>query len=144
MGPPVVMGADLSPSPPTISGPGDQQRNARYAYLVGRLRNRQMTMEEATELFGLMQGMLRQSELARQALMRVPPPPPRSGAPERPTTLAVPPPVSTASDDFFLLGILAMGAGAGLLAAMTKRLQDLAPPAPPPGRGRPDQGTETR
>ena len=52
--------------------------NARYAYLVARLRNRQMTMEEATELFNLMQGMLQTSESARVALLRIRRLPPRS------------------------------------------------------------------
>ena len=103
-------------------------RNARYAYLVGRLRNRQMTMEEATELFSIMQGMLQTSEAARAALMRVPVPAPqavtRAAPPPRP-----PAPPSGGGDDFLLLGILAMGAGAGLLAAMTKRIQGATPPA---------------
>ena len=105
----------------------DSTRNQRYAYLVGRLNNRQMTMEEATELFGIMQGMLRQSESARLALMRAVPPPPPSGA--RPPRPEAPPAGPAAADDFFLLGILAMGAGAGLLAAMSKRLQEATPPA---------------
>jgi hypothetical protein len=136
------MQADLSLPPPPAGGPTDAQRNARYSYLVGRLRNRQMTMEEATELFGLMQAMLRQSEAARQAMMRMTPPPPGPVPKERPA--APPAPVSSPSDDFFLLGILAMGAGAGLLAAMSRRLSDLTPPAPPPRRGRSDAGAATR
>ncbi len=133
------MAADLNSSPPSMTGAVEAQRNQRYAYLVGRLRNRQMTMEEATELFGLMQGMLRQSETARAALMRTIPPPANAGmreAPPRPAAVA-----TSASDDFFLLGILAMGAGAGLLAAMSKRLQDLTPPAPPEKPARPGSGS---
>jgi hypothetical protein len=130
LGAAAVMGPDYGGVAPPATSANDAQRNARYAYLVGRLRNRQMTMEEATELFGLMQGMLRQSEVARAALMRAPPPPPTS-----PTAPAVPRPVtgppSGGADDFFLLGLLAMGAGAGLLAALTRRMQDLTPPAPP-------------
>ena len=107
-------------------------RNQRYTYLVARLRNRQMTMEEATELYTIMDGMLRASEAGRLAAMRTMPSP--MVPPEKPMT---PPPsapaaaASSAGDDFFLLGILAMGAGAGLLAAMTKRMQDLVPSAPP-------------
>ncbi len=89
-----------------------------------------MTMEEATELFGIMDGMLRASEAARASLMRttaVAPVPTEAGSrPARPT----PPSGGGASDDFFLLGILAMGAGAGLLAAMARRLQDLPPISP--------------
>lgn len=97
-------------------------------------------MEEAIELYTLMDGMLRASEAARVAMLRAPPAAPTMpAAPERaPPPRAGPPPgaaaAATAGDDFFLLGILAMGAGAGLLAAMTKRMQDLAPPARPPER----------
>jgi len=123
-----------SATPPAAT---DAQRSQRYAYLVGRLNNRQMTMEEATELFNIMQGMIRQSEAARLALSRQPPPP--SGSGERPVMAASP--ASAASDDFFLLGILAMGAGAGLLAAMTKRLQDLTPTAPAERPSRAGPGT---
>lgn len=135
------MAADLTPPPTAVASMQDAQRNQRYVYLVGRLRNRQMTMEEATELFSLMQGMLRQSEAARAAMMRTIPSPAVSGARE---PLAGPAaPATAASDDFFLLGILAMGAGAGLLAAMSKRLQDLTPQAPPQKPGRPGSGAST-
>jgi len=89
-------------------------------------------MEEATELFNIMQGMLQNSEAARAALMRVPAsisssPPPSHPAPA-PRPAAGP---GGSSDDFLLLGILAMGAGAGLLAAMTKRIQDVTTPNGP-------------
>ncbi len=122
----------IAPDPNAPPPPGaTAQQNARYTYLVGRLRTRQITMEEATELFGLMQSLLRTSEQGRLALQRAamagaPPPPdvPASGA--RPRA----PPASGSGDDLFLVGLLAMGAGAGLLAAMTKRLQELAPAAP--------------
>ncbi|MGC2359611.1 MAG: hypothetical protein WA691_04825, partial [Thermoplasmata archaeon] len=58
---------------PGSTDPG--ARNQRYNYLVGRLRNRQLTMEEATELFTLMQAMLaRASEIARTAAYRAPTP----------------------------------------------------------------------
>ena len=113
---------DPTASPPPGASPA-AQRNSRYAYLVGRLRNRQMTMEEATELYGIMEGMLRTSEAARAALMRSPMALAPAEPPARPK--AAPPPSGGGSDEFFLLGILAMGAGAGLLAAMTKRLQEL-------------------
>jgi hypothetical protein len=121
---------DPTASPPTGSATS-AQRNSRYTYLVGRLRNRQMTMEEATELYTLMDGMLRSSEAARVALMRSAAT--TVAAPAEPALRpkATPGPASAASDDFFLLGILAMGAGAGLLAAMTKRLQEIPTGAPP-------------
>ena len=132
-----TMAADSSAGIP--GGGTEPARNQRYVYLVGRLHNRQMTMEEATELFGIMQVMIRQSEAARMALMRAVPPPPGPQVRER--VLAPPvPAASTASDDFFLLGILAMGAGAGLLAAMTRRLSDSTPPSAPIKPANPDSG----
>jgi hypothetical protein len=136
-----VMGPDLTATVPPSTGPGDAQRNARYVYLIARLKNRQMTMEEATELFTLMQGMLRQSEAARAAMMRLPPPP--SATPSARARPAVPP-SSINADDFLLLGVLAMGAGAGLLAALTKRMQELAPPANPAGKGSSGSGASSR
>lgn len=126
------MGAEVPG--PTSPGAPEAQRQARYNYLVGRLRSRQITMEEATELFALMQAMLRASEAARRisampAASQVP------GAPSRPPRLAAP---ATGADDMLLVGLLAMGAGAGLLAAMARRLAEAAPPASaerdPPGR----------
>jgi hypothetical protein len=120
-------------SPPSATDPAS--RNARYAYLVGRLRGRQITMEEATELFNLMQVSLARSESARLAAMaavssssgaaltRIPPPPPPSGGA-----------TASGSDDFLLVGLLAMGVGAGLMAALTKRIQELTPPPANSGR----------
>jgi len=103
-------------------------RSQRYNYLVGRLRSRQITMEEATELFTLMQGMLaRANELARVAAIRsqAAPAAAAAGLPSSPRIA----PATSGADDLFLVGILAMGAGAGLLAAMTKRIGDSTPPA---------------
>jgi len=120
-----------APDAPQPAAPpsGTAQQNSRYSYLAGRLRTRQITMEEATELFGLMQGMIRVSEQARIALQRSAI---AAGAATSTETPAVaprtPPMASGSSDDLFLVGLLAMGAGAGLMAAMAKRLQDLAPP----------------
>ena len=106
----------------------ENARNARHAQLVSRLQNRQITMEEATELFTIMQGMIQASEAARLALMRAPRPPTAAGhAPPAPRAPATPGGSST--DDLLLIGLLAMGAGAGLLAAMTKRIQDVTTPA---------------
>jgi hypothetical protein len=121
-----------NPAAPPATGAGGAP-NARYAYLVGRLRNRQITMEEATELFGIMQAMLRSAETARQLAIRaiqVAPPPPPVGGPTAPPPTPVRALANT-SDDFLLMGILAMGAGAGLLAALTKRIQE--GPVPPSG-----------
>ena len=128
LGSPAVF-PDPTASPPTGSATS-AQRNTRYAYLVGRLRNRQMTMEEATELYGIMDGMLRTSEAARAALVRSSSTVVAVEAAPRPKPAAPPP--SAGSDDFLLMGILAMGAGAGLLAAMSKRLSDGPSSAPEP------------
>jgi hypothetical protein len=106
--------------------------NQRYGYLSGRLRNRQITMEEATELFALMQALIaRANEAARIAALRAaaptgPLPPPGGAPPPMPRA----PPVASSADDFLLVGLLAMGAGAGLLAALSKRIGDPNPPAP--------------
>lgn len=115
-------------------------RNARYTYLVGRLRTRQITMEEATELFGFQQAALARLEAARLAAVAqanvasgapsstaLPPPPPRPG------------PAVSGSDDFLILGLLTMGAGAGLLAAMTRKIQDSSAPATPPRKTAPSK-----
>jgi hypothetical protein len=99
-------------------------------------------MEEATELFTIMQSMIQTSEAARAALMRVPPPP----APVGPAAVAPPPtsPAPGGGDDLLLVGLLAMGAGAGLLAAMAKRIQEATPPAAPTTNSRPVPVAATR
>jgi len=81
-------------------------------------------MEEATELFTLMQAMLQTSEAARLALMRTSTTPtPAVPAPPSPSSSPVTPTVTGNLDDLLLVGLLAMGAGAGLLAANAKRVQ---------------------
>jgi hypothetical protein len=108
------------PSAPAASAP-EPTSPARYGYLVARLRNRQITMEEATELFGVLQGMLRDSQTARVRLertMAAPPPAPTSAAPR------TPPSTGGKSDDLLLLGLLALGAGAGLGAAFARRWKE--------------------
>ncbi|HXQ49271.1 MAG TPA: hypothetical protein VN842_05825 [Thermoplasmata archaeon] len=121
------------PNNPSAPAPAAANPNARYTYLVGRLRARQVTMEEATELFGIMQAMLQRSESGRQALMAAS----RSrgvSAVSAPSAAPAPrtPPAAGSSDDMMLLGLLAMGAGAGLVAALSKRiLEGPSPPLPP-------------
>lgn len=124
---------------PSASG-GSANPGGRHTYLVGRLRARQITMEEATELFGIMQGMLQRSEAGRQALMAAS----RSRGVSAVTTPSAPPAPRTpttvgSSDDMLLFGLLAMGAGAGLVAALAKRIQDGAPPLVTP----PSEPTES-
>ncbi len=103
----------------------------RYNHLIERLRNRQITMEEATELFGLMNAMLRASEAARLAQGAPPAAETKPHVPHRPSP---PGPTVPAPDDLIVAGILAMGAGAGLLAAITKRMAENA--AAPASGGR--------
>ena len=117
----------------------DSARNTRYAYLVGRLNNRQITMEEATELFAVMQEMLQMSEAARLALARVPPPPrppTPSGAPA-PSAAPAPAPSGMTGDDLLMAGLLAIGAGAALIAAMAQKAQGAPPGGGPTPASRP-------
>lgn len=105
----------------------------RYNFLMERLRNRQITMEEATELFGIMQGMIRASEAARLAAAAATAAPPAEGKPHPPAPKKTAGAEIPLPDDLLAAGILALGAGAGILAAITKRM---AESAPPPARGR--------
>jgi hypothetical protein len=119
---------NAAPPPPASTPGAGSGTGSRYNYLVSRLRNRQITMEEATELFALMQGMIaRANEVARATAMRTPSSPaiPVAPVPEAPKLATAP----STSDDLLLVGILAMGAGAGLLAALSKRMGE--PPAAP-------------
>jgi len=134
-------GASSAPAgapPPAPPGTPEGQRQTRYNHLVSRLRGRQITMEEATELFALMQAMLRASELARRTAAPAVAGPGGTG-PSPARVIRAPEGTSNVSDDLFLVGLLAMGAGAGLLAAMARRMTE--PPASPP---RNDHGTGAR
>ncbi len=117
------------PAVPTAPTPGIAPTPPRYPYLVGRLRGRQITMEEATELFGLMEAMLRANAMAAaQAAADAAgmTGAPSEGAPsEAPagstgSPKAAMPPVT---DEAIALGLLSFGVGAGLLAAIFKRAQ---------------------
>ena len=90
-------------------------------------------MEEATELFNVMQAMIaRANEIARAAAQRVP-----TAMAPAPLAPSLPPPrgapAAAGGDDLLLVGILAMGAGAGLLAALSKRMGEPNPPTPSGG-----------
>ena len=116
-----------APSPPLAPPVPPAPTPTRYTYLVGRLRGRQITMEEATELFSLQQTMISQATVINR--------PPSDDAPEPSDTPADPssgtPAPATAgfSDENVALGLLAMGVGSGLLAAVLKRAQE--GPKPP-------------
>jgi hypothetical protein len=109
-----------------VAVPAASQSSSRYAYLVSRLRNRQITMEEATELFALQQTMIARAATINAAMASPPPPPPTADS-----TVAAPPPRTVTSsgslpinDETVTLALLGMGVGAGLLAAVLKRARD--------------------
>jgi hypothetical protein len=111
----------MSDTGPGAASPSVPPTTARYVYLMTRLRSKQITMEEATELFSVQQGLL---QAARAAAARssssssTPSVPGLPGAPgQAPTPLAI-------SDDTLWTGLLFMGAGAGVLAAILRRAQD--------------------
>jgi hypothetical protein len=111
---------DPNAAPPVPQSPPP----ARYGYLVGRLRSRQITMEEATELFALQQALIAQANSMASA--PAPPPPDTLDTTPPPPPAGVPSglPTSLFSDENIALGLLAMGAGAGMLAAVMKRAQE--------------------
>lgn len=116
--------------PMPVAVPAASQATSRYAYLVARLRNRQITMEEATELFALQQTMLARATAAADAAVAPPPPPSED------STVATPPPRTQVTgtnvpinDETVTLALLGMGVGAGLLAAVLKRARDGPKPA---------------
>jgi hypothetical protein len=126
-GAPAVFGPGSSAVPPPLPPPETAVpglSNPRYVYLLTRLRNRQITMEEATELFNLQQQMLASALAARGS---VPPPPPGPA----PAGTAAPAPSVTFNEDSLAFGLLALGAGAGVLAAILKRSQEGPRSAPP-------------
>lgn len=122
---------DTTVSTPTVmANPGS---NARYVYLLSRLRNRQITMEEATELFAIQQGMIRRAPSAPPS---APPTPPDTAATEDSATAVPPAPAATQpfaiNDETFALALLAFGAGSGFLAAVAKKARnDLLGPLSP-------------
>lgn len=124
-----------APSPPPPPPPEEAEEPAgapRYPYLVGRLRNRQITMEEATELFAIqrrqVQALLaRTNALAAAAAAsstaaRVVRPPPPGPTQPTPATLA-----ALENLDLWGEGLLFLAVGAGVLAALAKRVQSPAP-----------------
>ncbi len=122
---------DASSYEPSTASMVDPAKSGRYAYLVGRLHNRQITMEEATELFGILQAMLKESlavraRLERASLAPAKPAAAPSAAPTGPVRVAM-------SDDLLLLGLLAVGAGAGLGAAIARKAGSGDPRQDPSG-----------
>ena len=113
----------MTPEPP----PPPASPNARYAYLVARLRNRQITMEEATELFGILQDTLARTIARQPSPGSAPMPPPRPPEGTTPSGPAVP----AITDETLALSLIALGAGAGLVSAILKRhAEGPKPPRP--------------
>ncbi|MCI4335201.1 MAG: hypothetical protein L3K04_06240 [Thermoplasmata archaeon] len=123
--PPTAPSPRAAPSAPEAPSPLAAP-SPRYAYLVSRLQNRQITMEEATELFQLQQRTIQ--EILAQANV-----PPTATRPAPPS--ATPSPTGTKlsiSDDSIGLGLVALGAAAGILAALLRKSADLRNGPPPP------------
>ncbi len=122
-----------APSPPPAPPPQEAEA-PRYQYLVGRLRNRQITMEEATELFAIQRQQVSLLIARTNALAAAAATP--SFAPRMPRPVArptLPPPgvpVAIENLDPWGEGLLFLALGAGLLAALMKRSQGPAPTAP--------------
>ncbi|MCI4323890.1 MAG: hypothetical protein L3K03_07755 [Thermoplasmata archaeon] len=108
----------VAPSPPTAPSP---PAPARHAYLVGRLRSRQITIEEAQELYELQQALILRLSSPPPTRYVAPPPAPAADAPASP--VARPTATFTLGDDALWLGLLGLGASAGIFAAILKRSQ---------------------
>jgi hypothetical protein len=91
---------------------------------VARLRNRQITMEEATELFGILQDTL--ARATARSPLAPPTPAPKPASTAAPTASALP----ALTDEAIALSLIAAGAGAGLLSAILKRSAE-GPRTPP-------------
>lgn len=125
--PSVAPSPSVAPAPPPAPSPVVAvSSNPRYGYLVRRLRERQITMEEATELFAIFQAVL------AAPASPAPPPPPQAAV--RPRAVATGPIAVT--DDTLAIGLLALGVGAGLLAALGARARGERPPRRPSATGR--------
>ena len=135
--PPYSGNPPTAPSPPPPPPPEEAEEapaTPRYPYLVSRLRNRQITMEEATELFAIQRQQVRSLVTRTNALVAAATSSPATvrvpRAPPRPSTPAMP--VGIENVDPWGEGLLFLALGAGILAALLKRSQ-----GPTPGGSRP-------
>jgi hypothetical protein len=126
-----------APSPPPAPSPPDAEEPSgapRYQYLVSRLRNRQITMEEATELFAIQRQQVAVLLARTNALAAAAATPSLTPRTIRPVPRPPPPGQSVAVPgegfDLWGEGLLFLALGAGLLAALFKRSQGPAPAAP--------------
>ncbi|MCI4352960.1 MAG: hypothetical protein L3K14_06180 [Thermoplasmata archaeon] len=137
----------IAPTPPPPPPPEEAEEPPgapRYPYLVNRLRNRQITMEEATELFAIQRQQVRVLMARTNALTAAAAPPSSLTRRTSKPAASAPPgaPMTIENLDPWGEGLLFLALGAGLLAALLKRSQGPAPPAskpatsPNPGGGR--------
>lgn len=94
----------------------------RQTYLIGRLRTRQITIEEATELFEMMSRTIGQLSRAARARPTHVPSPRAEARIEAGALLGNP--------DLLPYGLLMLGAGAGLATAIVARARDGPRPRP--------------
>ncbi|MEM0129360.1 MAG: hypothetical protein QXG65_04270 [Thermoplasmata archaeon] len=121
--------ASPNPAPTAEEAP---RPGIRYAYLVARLRNRQITMEEATELFGLMDQTIQGLRASAMMPARMAPSPPPVPPPPPSMPPAVPPVGRRTIDEGDLLaaGMLLLSLGAGLHLAVAERSRRAREPGP--------------
>jgi hypothetical protein len=130
---PTAPSPQRAPSPPIAPIPALAPSPARYTYLLGRLRGRQITMEEATELFAIQQQII----IRVQAQVLPPPPPPTSpqgGSPRAAPSGAAPRGAAPTGDDRLWEALPALAAAVGIFAAVLKRAQEGGPSSPPSPR----------
>lgn len=130
--PPYAGNPQTAPSPPPPPPPEEAEAvppAPRYAYLAGRLRNRQITMEEATELFAIQRQqvsvLLARSNALAAAARSSGARPARPIMPQTPATSAAVAAIENL--DPWGEGLLFLTVGAGLLAALMKRAQGPEP-----------------
>jgi hypothetical protein len=131
-----------SPPPPPPTEEAEEPTSApRYPYLVARLRNRQITMEEATELFAIQRRQVQALLVRTNALTAAAAASPTPVRMPRPTprTTEVSPAAMAALENLDLWGegLIFLAVGAGLLAAVAKRFQGPPPGSPPAEPRRP-------
>jgi hypothetical protein len=138
-----------APAPPPAPSPqeaGEPPVAPRYQYLVSRLRNRQITMEEATELFAIQRQQVAALIARTNALAAAAASPSMVPRVSRPVARPMTPPPPTAATGLESLdpwgeGLIFLALGAGLFAALLKRATGPAPakgsPSSRPASGSP-------
>lgn len=123
----------MPPPPPPPEEAEEPPAAPRYPYLVSRLRNKQITMEEATELFAIQRQQVRVLMARTNALTAAASTPALPARAPRPTPSSGPAAAGMVLEnlDPWGEGLLFLALGAGLLAALMKR--SMGPAARPAG-----------